>query len=71
MNRSRPIGGIICLALAALIAVLTVVLPEDNMMFMVGDVNVPILPAIILAVVGSVLLGGARSDGQAAQKRDP
>ena len=48
MNKSRLIWGIICLALAALLGVLTIVLPENNMMFMVGDTNVPIAPAIIL-----------------------
>jgi len=71
MNKSRLIGGIICLALAVLIAVLTFVLPADKMIFMVGDANVPILPAIILGIVGIVLLATAGSGGkettQAAQ----
>ena len=39
MNRSRLIGGIICLVLAALLAVLAVVLPADKMIFMVNDTN--------------------------------
>jgi hypothetical protein len=56
MNKSRLIGGIICLALAALLAVLAVALPADKMIFMVGDTNMPYVPPIILAVVGLGLL---------------
>ena len=64
MNKSRLIWGIICLALAALLAVLTIVLPESNMMFMVGDTNVPIAPAIILGILGVALLVTARRRGK-------
>jgi hypothetical protein len=56
MNKSRLIGGIICLALAALLAVLAFALPADKMIFMVGDTNMPYVPPIILAVVGLGLL---------------
>jgi len=56
MNKSRLIGGIICLALAALLAVLAVTLPADKMIFMVGDTNMPYVPPIILAIVGLGLL---------------
>jgi len=70
MNKSRLIWGIICLALAALLAVLTVKLPENKMMFMVGDTNVPILPAVILGIIGLVLLltsgGGSQKVAQEA-----
>jgi len=64
MNKSRLIWGSICLALAALLAVLTFVLPESNMMFMVGDTNVPIAPAIILGILGVALLVTARRRGK-------
>jgi hypothetical protein len=53
MNKSRLIGGIICLALAVLLAVLNWRLPADKLMFMVGGINVPM---IILAIVGLLLL---------------
>ena len=56
MNKSRLIGGITCLVLAALLAVLAVALPADKMIFMVGDTNMPHVPAIILAIVGLGLL---------------
>lgn len=71
MKKSRLIWGIICLALAALLAVLTVALPENKMTFMVGDTNVPILPAVILGIIGLVLLltagGGSQKAAQEAQ----
>jgi len=60
MSKSRLIGGIICLAAAALLAVLNVVLPADEFVFTVGDTNAPIVLVIILAIVGLVLLLTAR-----------
>ncbi len=64
MNKSRFMWGIICLALAALLGVLSVVLPADKMMFTVGEENMPWVPAVILGIVGIVLLvtsvGGQR-----------
>jgi hypothetical protein len=60
MSKSRLIGGIICLAAAILLAVLNVVLPADQLVFMVGDANAPIVPVIILAIVGLALLLTAR-----------
>jgi hypothetical protein len=61
MNKGRRIAGIVCLALAVLLAVLSFVLPEGRFVFMVGDANVPMVPVIILAVVGLGLLIGART----------
>jgi hypothetical protein len=72
MNKSRLIWGIICLALAALIAVLTFVLPPDEMMFLIGDANVPWVPAIVLGIVGIVLLATAgRAEKETAQAAQP
>ena len=56
MNKSRLIWGILCLALAGLLAVLNFVLPPDSLIFMVGNSNLPFLPAAILGIVGLVLL---------------
>ena len=72
MIKSRLIWGIICLALAGLLAVLSFVLPPEKLMFTIGDANVPYLPAIILGIVGIVLLatakkGGKEEPAQAAQ----
>jgi MFS family permease len=60
MSRSKLIGGIICLAAAGLLAVLTVALPENEMVFMVGDTNMPFVPALILGIIGVVLLATAK-----------
>ena len=57
MNKGQLIGGIICLALAALLAVLSWRLPAEKLMFMVGGINVPM---IILGIAGLVLLFTAR-----------
>ena len=68
MNVSRLIWGIVCLALAGVLAVLNIVLPPESLMFQVGDTNMPWLPVIILGVVGLVLLAGAgRSESEATQ----
>jgi hypothetical protein len=56
MNRGRLIGGIICLAIAILLAVLYFTLEPDRMMFMIGDRNLPWVPAVILGVIGILLL---------------
>jgi len=72
MNKSRLIGGIICLAVAALLAVLNVTLSADSMMFMVGDRNMPWVPVIALGIVGIWLLATVgRGTQRAAQPARP
>ena len=56
LNVGRLIGGIICLVIGLFLALLSFVLPEDQMVFMIGDDNVPIVPAIILVGVGIWLI---------------
>ena len=67
MNKGQVIGGIICLALAALLGVLNVVLPADKLMFTVGEENMPWVPVAILGVVGILLLATAGRGGQQAR----
>ena len=72
MNKSRLIWGIICLVLAAVLGVLNIVLPPENLMFQVGDQNMPWVPAVVLGIVGIVLLATAGSTGQAtAEAKQP
>jgi hypothetical protein len=72
MNKGRLIGGGICLAVGVLLGVLTYTLPETQMVFMIGDTNVPIAPAIILSVLGIYLLATAgRGTPEAVQEKEP
>jgi hypothetical protein len=59
MNKGRMVGGIICLVVAGLLGVLYFTLPEENMMFMLGEENLPWVPAMVLAIVGIVLVATA------------
>lgn len=73
MNRGRFIGGAICVAVAVFLAVLALVLPDEDMRFQVGDADIPFLPSIILGVVGVALLatsGGATRDSTGAAPAD-
>jgi peptidoglycan/LPS O-acetylase OafA/YrhL len=60
MNKGQLIGGIICLVVAVLLAVLIFTLPEGKVVFMVDDNNVPWIPVIVLAGAGAALVGTAR-----------
>ena len=59
MKKSNLIGGIICLVIAAGLTVANLTLPEENIMFMVGDINMPWTPPVVLAIVGIILLATA------------
>ena len=56
MNKWRLGGGTLCLAFAALLAILNEVRPEGTVVFMVDGVNMPLVPIIGLTVIGLVLL---------------
>jgi hypothetical protein len=56
MDKGKLVGGVICLAIAALLGVLYMVLPEGDVMFMVGDDNVIWVPILVLAGIGVALL---------------
>ncbi|MGW8143954.1 MAG: hypothetical protein ACWGN2_06130 [Anaerolineales bacterium] len=59
MNKSRLIWGIICLVIAGGLTIANLRLPPENLMFQVGDVNMPWVPPVVLAIVGIVLLASA------------
>lgn len=67
MKKSNLIGGIICLAIAGLLTVLNLTLSEDSMMFMVGDINMPWVPPVVLAFVGVILLATGSESEEKAQ----
>ncbi len=66
MNKSKLIWGIICLAIAVVLTVANLRLPSENLMFQIGDVNMPWVPPVVLAIVGIVLL--ATANQSAAEK---
>lgn len=69
MNVGRFIGGIVCLAIAGLLTVLNFTLSPDKLMFQVGDANMPMVPAIILGIVGVILvISAVVGRGEEAQK---
>jgi hypothetical protein len=59
MNKSKLIWGIICLLIAGGLAIANLRLPPENLMFQVGDVNMPWVPVVVLGIVGIVLLATA------------
>lgn len=56
MNKSKLIWGIICLVIAGVLAVANLRLPPEDLMFQVGDINMPWIPPVVLGIVGIVLL---------------
>ncbi len=56
MNKSKLIWGIICLLIAGGLTVANLTLPPENLMFQIGETNMPWVPPVVLAVVGIVLL---------------
>jgi hypothetical protein len=65
MNKSKVIWGIVCLAIAAALTVANLRLPPENLMFQVGNVNMPWVPPVVLAIVGIVLLATANQPEKA------
>lgn len=77
MNKSKLIWGIVCLVIAAGLAVANLALPPEDLMFQVGDINMPWIPPIVLAIVGIILLASMnqpedkKEEEKAGQNLDP
>ena len=56
MKKGQLVWGIICLALAGLLMLANLKLPEEDVVFIVGNTNLPYIPPVVLGVVGIVLL---------------
>jgi hypothetical protein len=59
MNKSKLVWGIICLVIAGGLILANLRLPPEDLMFQVGDVNMPWLPPIVLGILGIILLATA------------
>jgi hypothetical protein len=68
MKKGNLVGGIICLAIAGILAVANIMLPPERLMFQIGDANMPWVPPVILGIVGIVLLATA---GQGQGEEQP
>jgi hypothetical protein len=71
VDKGRLIGGIICLAVAALLAVLNMRLPADKLMFSFMGENMIWVPVVILGLLGLVLLVTAPMGRQRARTQAP
>lgn len=56
MNKTKLIWGVICLVIAGGLVVLNLVLPPEDLMFQIGNTNMPWVPPIVLGIVGIFLL---------------
>ena len=56
MNKSKLIWGIICLVVAGGLAVANLTLSPEKLMFQIGEVNMPWVPPVVLAIIGIMLL---------------
>jgi len=70
MNKSKLVWGIICLVIAGGLTVANLRLPPENLMFMVGDINMPWIPPVALAIIGIVLLATA-NEGEKKEEPRP
>lgn len=61
MNKSQIVWGVICLVIAATLAVLNLILPPESFMFQIGGRNMPWVPPVVLAIIGIILLATART----------
>ncbi len=70
MNKSKLIWGVICLVIAAGLAVLNLTLPEEDLMFQIGDVNMPWVPPVVLGIIGIILLATASQPEEVEMKEE-
>jgi len=64
MNKSKLVWGIICLVIAGGLAVANLTLPPEDLMFQIGNRNMPWVPPVVLAVVGIVLVANSNRQGE-------
>lgn len=64
MNKSNLIWGIICLLIAGGLAIANLTLPSEDLMFQIGNKNMPWIPSIVLAVIGILLLTSVNQKGE-------
>ncbi len=68
MNKSKLVWGIICLVIAALLTVANLRLPPEDLTFQIGDVNMPWVPPVVLAIIGIILLATVNQGAEREEK---
>ncbi|MBI3151433.1 MAG: hypothetical protein HYZ21_04830 [Chloroflexi bacterium] len=69
MKKSNLIWGVICLVIASALAVANLTLPPENLMFQIGDKNMPWVPPVVLAILGVILLSSS-NQGEEKMKEE-
>ncbi|MBN1265625.1 MAG: hypothetical protein JXA25_09040 [Anaerolineales bacterium] len=64
MNKSKLVWGMICLVLASGLTAANLKLPPENLMFMVGEINMPWVPPVALGILGIILLATMNEPGE-------
>jgi hypothetical protein len=70
MKKSNLIWGIICLVIAGGLTVANLRLPEEDLVFMVGDINMPWTPPVVLGIIGIILLATANQPEEKEEAKD-
>jgi uncharacterized membrane protein len=72
MNKTRLVWGIVCLVIAGALTLANLRLPPEDLMFQIGDVNMPWVPPVVLAIIGIILLATAtRVTETKAETKEP
>ncbi len=70
MNKGKLIWGIVCLVIAGGLAVANLTLPPGDLMFQIGDINMPWVPPIALVVVGIILLASVNQQEEGKKEAE-
>lgn len=68
MNKNRLVWGIVCLVIAAFLAVLNLTLQSEKIMFNISGQNMPWVPPVVLGIIGIILLVNARGASETVTK---
>ena len=64
MDKTNLISGVICLIVAAGLVVANLALPPENLMFQIGDKNMPWILPVVLGIIGMILLLPVNQKGE-------
>jgi hypothetical protein len=67
MNKTKLVWGIICLVIAGGLTAANLALPPEDLMFQIGNTNMPWIPPVVLGTVGIILLA---TMNQAEEKKE-